>query len=152
MFKLQNETCIFYKITLKYGINEHACLFNSIVWIYNCVYARLFHTWEYIRPKGKSTTPVNLLSNTPKSLILTLCMIWKYIPGTTCKNINMSKYVLLNQKLPGELEMAFTTAISSSSLFVAGKRQKTNPSVKMTRRRRPNNLMETWLHFLFLSF
>ena len=55
----------------------------------------------------------------------------------------MNKYVLLNQKLPGELEMAFTTAISSSSLFVAGKRQKTNPSEKMTRRIRPHKLMET---------
>ena len=45
--------------TLKYGINKHACLFNSIVLIYNWVYSKakqlhqinehagLFHTWEY---------------------------------------------------------------------------------------------------------
>ena len=51
--------------------------------------------------------------------------------------------ILLSQKLPGELEMAFTTVISSSSLFVAGKRQNTSPSEKMTRRRRPHKLMET---------
>jgi hypothetical protein len=51
--------------------------------------------------------------------------------------------ILLNQKLPGELEMAFTTAISSSSFFVEGKKHRTNPSEKMTRRKRPHKLMET---------
>ena len=51
--------------------------------------------------------------------------------------------MLLNQKLPGELEMAFTTAISSCSFFVAGKKQNTNPSENMTRRSRPHKLMET---------
>ena len=96
-----------------------------------------------LKPKGKSTVPVNLLSNLPKSLLLILFFIWKKY-----------KYeqILLNQKLPGELEMAFTTAISSFSFFVAGKRHKTNPSEKMIRRSRPHKLMETWLHFLFLSF
>ena len=60
---------------------------------------------------------------------------------------NMQKYeyeeILINKKLPGELEMAFTTAISSFSFFVAGKKQKTNPSEKMRRRSRPHKLMET---------
>ena len=51
--------------------------------------------------------------------------------------------ILLNQKLPGELDMAFTTAISSCSFFVAGEKQNTNPSEKMTRRSRPHKLMET---------
>ena len=51
--------------------------------------------------------------------------------------------ILPNQKLPGELEMAFTTAISSCSFFVAGKKHKTNPSEKMTRKSRPHKLMET---------
>ena len=55
-------------------------------------------------------------------------------------------------KLPGELGMAFTTTISSYSFFVEGKKYKTNPIEKMTRRRRPHKLIETWLHFLFLSF
>ena len=50
---------------------------------------------------------------------------------------------LLNQKLPGELKMAFTTAIFSCSFFVAGKKHKTNPSENMTRRSRPQKLMET---------
>ena len=104
-----------------------------------------------LRSKGKSTTPVNLLRSRPKSLILTLFMIWKSIPGTTCKTCEYEK-ILLNKKLPGELEMAFTTASSSCSFFVAGKKQNTNPSEKMTRRSRPHKLMETWLHFLFLSF
>ena len=102
-------------------------------------------------PKGKSTNPVNLLSSLPKSLILILFFIWKSIPGTTCKKYKYGQ-ILLNQKLPGGLEMAFTTAISSFSFFVAGKRHKTNPSEKMIRRSRPPKLMETWLHFLFLSF
>ena len=60
--------------------------------------------------------------------------------------------ILLNEKLPGEFEMAPTTAISSYSFFVEGKKYKTNPIEKMTRMRRPHKLMETWLHFLFLSF
>ena len=51
--------------------------------------------------------------------------------------------ILLNHKLPGELEMAFTTAISSCSFLVAGKKHKTNPSENMTRRSRPHKLMET---------
>ena len=51
--------------------------------------------------------------------------------------------ILLNQKLPGELEMDSTTAISSYLFFVEGKRQKTNPSEKMPRRSRPHKLMET---------
>ena len=59
---------------------------------------------------------------------------------------NMQKYeyeeILINKKLPGELEMAFTTASSLCSFFVAGKKQNTNPSEKMTRRSRPHKLME----------
>ena len=104
-----------------------------------------------LRPKGKSTRPVNLLSNPPNFLILILFLIWKSIPGTACKKYEYEEK-LLNQKLPEELEMDSTTAISSFSFFVEGKRDKTIPSDKMTRRRRPHKLMETWLHFLFLSF
>ena len=127
------------------GTNEPNPCSNFRIKLLFLVYLKL------LRPKGKSTIPVNLLSNLPKSLLLILFLIWKSIPGTTCKKYKYGQ-ILLNQKLPGELEMAFTTAISSSSLFVAGKRQKTKPSEKMTRRRRPHKLMETWLHFLFLSF
>ena len=104
------------------------------------------------RPKGKSTNPVNLVINSSKCLILiVLFLIWKPIPDTTCKKYKFEQ-ILQNQKLPGELEMDSTTAISSFSFFVEGKRDKTIPSDKMTRRRRPHKLMETWLHFLFLSF
>ena len=60
-----------------------------------------------------------------------------------CKKKNKYEEILLNQKLPGKLEMAFTTAISSCSFFVAGKKHKTNPSEKMTRKSRPHKLMET---------
>ena len=55
----------------------------------------------------------------------------------------MYEQILQNEKLPGELEMASTTAISSYSFFVEGKKHKTNPIEKMTRRRRPHKLMET---------
>ena len=51
--------------------------------------------------------------------------------------------ILLDQKLPGELEMAFTTAISSLPIFVGGKRHITNPSEKISKRSRPNKWMET---------
>ena len=78
-------------------------------------------------------------------------LIWQSIPSAAHKNYEY-EVILLNQKLPGELEMAFTTAISSRSFFVAGKKHKTNPSEKMTRMSRPHKLMETWLHFLLLSF
>ena len=73
------------------------------------------------------------------------------MPGTACKKYEYEE-ILLNQKLPGELEMAFTTAISSCSFFVAGKKQNTNPSEKMTRRSRPHKWMEMSLHFFSLSF
>ena len=47
--------------------------------------------------------------------------------------------ILLIQKLPGELEMAFTTAISSLTIFVEGKkRHPTNPSVKISKKSRPH--------------
>ena len=64
---------------------------------------------------------------------------------STIPNAKKNKYeeILLNQKLPGESEMDSTTAISSYMFFVEGKRQKTNPSEKMTRRRRPHKLMKT---------
>ena len=51
--------------------------------------------------------------------------------------------ILLNQKLPGELDMAFTTAISSYSFFVEGKRHRTSPREKIRKRSRPHNWMET---------
>ena len=65
---------------------------------------------------------------------------------------SLYEQILIIEKLPGEFEMASTTAISSYSFFVEGKKYKTNPIEKMTRRRRPHKLMEAWLHFLFLSF
>ena len=59
----------------------------------------------------------------------------------------MQKYeyeqILLNQKLPGGLEMDSTTAISSFSFFVEGKKHRANPSEMMTRRRKPHKLIET---------
>ena len=52
--------------------------------------------------------------------------------------------ILLIQKLPGELEMAFTTAISSFSIFVEGKkRHPTNPSETISKRSRAHKSMET---------
>ena len=53
------------------------------------------------------------------------------------KIMNMSQ-ILLFLKLPGELEMAFTSAISSLLIFVEGIRQKTNPSEKITKKSRPH--------------
>ena len=86
------------------------------------------------RPIGKRDVPVDFNSN----IIFDMKICIRY---------NMQKYkhyqIYQNLKLPGELEMAFTTAISSSSLFVAGKKQNTNPSEKMTRRSRPHKLIET---------
>ena len=61
--------------------------------------------------------------------------------------------ILLIQKLPGELEMAFTTAISSLPIFVEGKKRlPTNPIEKISKKSRAHKSMETWLHILFLSF
>ena len=51
--------------------------------------------------------------------------------------------MLLNQKTPGESGMAFTTAISLISLFVEGKRHRTNPREKIGKRSRPHKWMET---------
>ena len=50
--------------------------------------------------------------------------------------------ILLFLKLPGELEMAFTSAISSLSIFGEGNRQITNPSEKIRKKSRPHKCME----------
>ena len=50
--------------------------------------------------------------------------------------------MLLNQKIPGVSGIAFTTAISSISLIVEGKRHRTNPSEKTSKRSRPDKWME----------
>ena len=67
----------------------------------------------------------------------------------------MQKYkyeeVLLNQKLPGELEMDSTTTTSSFSFFVEGKRHKTNPKEKISKSSMLTKCMETSLHILFRS-
>ena len=87
----------------------------------------------------------------PEKLPLISISIRKYIGTTFKKNLCIGQ-VLLFQKLPGESEMAFTTAISSLPIFVGGKRHITNPSEKISKRSRPNKWMETGLHIFFLSF
>ena len=48
------------------------------------------------------------------------------------------------QKIPGELEMAFTTAISSLTIFVEGKKRHiTNPSENISKKSKPNKWTET---------
>ena len=87
----------------------------------------------------------------PEKLPLISISIRKYIGTTFKKNLCIGQ-VLLCQKLPGESEMAFTTAISSFSILFGGKRHITNPSEKVSKRSRPNKWMETGLHIFFLSF
>ena len=57
--------------------------------------------------------------------------------------MKIENLLVQHQKLPGESGMAFTTAISSFSLFVEGKRHRTNPSEKISKRIRPHKWMET---------
>ena len=54
--------------------------------------------------------------------------------------------------LPGELDMTFVKALSSMSISVEGRSPITNPTEKVTKRRRPQKWMESWLHIFFLSF
>ena len=51
--------------------------------------------------------------------------------------------ILQIQKLPGELGMAFTTAISSLTIFVGGRRYISNPSEKISKRSRQHKRMDT---------
>ena len=48
------------------------------------------------------------------------------------------------KKIPGELGMAFTTAISSLTIFVEGKKRHiTNPSENISKKSKPNKWTET---------
>jgi hypothetical protein len=54
-----------------------------------------------------------------------------------------AKYYLIIQKLPGDLEMAFTTTISSWPIFDEGRRHIANPNEKISKSSSPNKWMET---------
>ena len=142
-------------IIIKFQTNFFEGLFKTKEPVGNCVITSslppnilkkflLFLT--LLRTKRKITVWINIICNLTTLSVPISILRWISI-GTTCK-------ILLIQKLPGELRMAFTTVILSYSSFVEGEGEKhrTNPSEKMRKRSRPHKLMETWLHFLFLSF
>ena len=51
--------------------------------------------------------------------------------------------ILKIQYLPGELGLAFTTAISSLLIFGEGKKHRTKPIEKISKRSRPHKWIET---------
>ena len=67
-------------------------------------------------------------------------------------NSNICLDIKMIQYLPGELGLAFTTAISSLLIFGEGKKHRTKPIEKISKRSRPHKWIKTWLHILFLSF
>ena len=92
-----------------------------------------------ISPLYQNASTSQLLDTSPQGLISSR----NVYSIACCEKKYKYEQILLNQKLPGELEIDSTTAISSFSFFVEGKKQRTNPSEKMTRRRRQHKLMET---------
>ena len=62
---------------------------------------------------------------------------------TICGNTVFMGQVSLIQMLPGELDMTFVKKFSSLSISVEGRSPITNPTEKITNRRRPQKCTET---------